>query len=116
MRVEFSNEFEDWFNALNQKTNERVVKIIDMLEMMGQGLVGTKYAKSIVGSRDIFELVIQTSGQPYRVLYGLINESAVVLLIGGNKLSCCLSAATRRVTSDSISAKSREPKPCWQCG
>jgi hypothetical protein len=85
MKIEFSDDFERWFGSLTDKPKKRIVKIVDMLEMMGQGLLGTKYAKSIVNSADLFELVIQVSGQPYRVLYGIIAEDGAVLLIGGNK-------------------------------
>jgi len=85
MDIEFTDDFEKWFNSLAEKPRKRATKIIDMLEMMGQGLLGTKYAKSIVGSENLFELVIQAGGQPYRVLYGVINDVAILLLIGGNK-------------------------------
>jgi len=60
--IEFTDEFEEWFNSLADKPRKRVTKIIDMLDMMGQGLLGTKYAKSIVGSENLFELVIQVGG------------------------------------------------------
>ena len=85
MNIEFTDEFEEWFNSLADKPRKRVTKIVDMLDMMGQGLLGTKYAKSIVGSENLFELVIQVGGQPYRILYGLINASVILLLIGANK-------------------------------
>lgn len=85
MDIKLTAEFEQWFNELSPKTQKRVAKIVDMLEMMGQGLLGTKYAKSIVGADEIFETVVQVSGQPYRVLYGEIADDEVVLLIGGNK-------------------------------
>lgn len=84
MDIEFTDEFEEWYVDLGSKRQERVTKIVDMLDMMGQGLLGTKYAKKIVNSESLFELVIQISGQPYRVLYGLTADVAV-LLIGANK-------------------------------
>lgn len=85
MDIKLTDDFEQWFNGLSSKARARIAKIVDMLEMMGQGLLGTKYAKSIVGSDGLYELVIQISGEPYRVLYGEITDDEVVLLIGGNK-------------------------------
>jgi hypothetical protein len=85
VNIEFTDEFEVWFVALSRKKQKRVAKIIDMLEMMDQGLLGTRYAKSIVGTDGLFELVIQISGQPYRILYATVSDHGVVLLIGGNK-------------------------------
>lgn len=84
MQIELTDEFEDWYAALGDKQRERITKIVDMLQMKGRGLLGTKYAKAIVGSKSVFELVIQISGQPFRVLYGYVGDGAV-LLIGGNK-------------------------------
>ncbi len=84
--VEYTDEFKEWWNELDEGEQEDVRAIVLLLRQFGPTL---KYPHSsdIKGSKPthLRELRIQHAGQPYRVLYAFDPRRVGVLLIGGNK-------------------------------
>ncbi len=84
--VEYTDEFEEWWNELDEGEQEDVRAIVLLLRGFGPTL---KYPHSsdIKGSKHTHmrELRIQHAGQPYRVLYAFDPRRVAILLIGGNK-------------------------------
>jgi hypothetical protein len=84
--VEFSDEFEYWWNSLDETEQEDVAAYVGMLEDFGPTL-RHPYSSGITTSRHghMRELRVQHDGRPYRVLYAFDPRRAAVLLIGGDK-------------------------------
>ena len=84
--VEYTDEFEDWWNDLTESEQESVAATVELLEERG---VNLKYphCSDIKGSKhgQMRELRIQHAGRPYRVLYAFNPERTALLLIGGDK-------------------------------
>jgi len=84
--VEYTDEFETWWNGLDEEEQIEIDAIVGLLEEKGPHLPypyssdikGTKYAA-------IRELRIQYKGKPYRILYAFDPRRAAILLIGGRK-------------------------------
>ncbi len=80
-----TDEFAEWFNALDDGDKDDVARIVDMLEDMGVTLP-FPYSSAIEGSRyPLRELRIKASGKQFRVFYAFDPERQAALLIGGNK-------------------------------
>jgi hypothetical protein len=79
--VEFTDEFENWWNTLL----DSVAVTVNLLESEGPML---PYSSRIRGSRHshMRELRIQHCGKPYRVLYAFDPRRCAILLIGGSKV------------------------------
>lgn len=84
--VEYTEEFEEWWNALSEAEQEDVGSIVGLLEEHGPTLP-FPYSSAITTSRHghMRELRIQHRGDPYRVLYAFNPLRTAILLIGGNK-------------------------------
>ena len=84
--VEYTDEFEDWWNSLNENEQATVDAFVRMLEEYGVGL-GHPYSSDIKRSRfsQMRELRPQHQGRPYRVLYAFDPRRMALLLIGGDK-------------------------------
>ena len=84
--VEFTDEFENWWDGLDEREQESVGSGIDVLERLGTTL-GYPYSSDIRGSRhsQMRELRIQHKGRPFRVLYAFDPRRMALLLIGGDK-------------------------------
>ena len=84
--VEFTDEFEAWWNGLTPEEQESVAFYVGLLEAQGVTL-GHPYSSKIAQSRHgrMRELRIQHQGRPYRVLYAFDPRRAGILLIGGDK-------------------------------
>jgi hypothetical protein len=83
--VEYTNEFEAWWNDLTQDERDVVADHVAELEVHGPTLdypATSKIAGSVYNLR---ELRIQVKGRPYRVLYAFDPRRTAVLLIGGDK-------------------------------
>lgn len=84
--VEYTNEFEEWWNELDESEQTDIAACVALLEISGphlkfphsSGINGSTYAH-------MRELRIQHLGQPYRVLYAFDPRRTAILLIGGNK-------------------------------
>lgn len=84
--VEFTNEFDEWWNGLTEGEQESVESVVDQLEHYGTTLA-FPYSGGVKGSKykRMRELRIQHAGDPYRVLYIFDPRRITLLLIGGNK-------------------------------
>ena len=84
--VEFTDEFEKWWNGLSAEEQEDVDAVVQVLEEKGPGL-RRPYSGAIEGSKhaNMKELIIQHAGRPYRVLYAFAPDRNALLLIGGDK-------------------------------
>ncbi|MBN2689282.1 MAG: type II toxin-antitoxin system RelE/ParE family toxin [Gammaproteobacteria bacterium] len=84
--VEYTNEFEAWWNILSEEEQIYVAASVGLLEELGPKL-GFPYSSKIRDSKyeHMRELRIQHGGAPYRVLYAFDPRRYAILLIGGNK-------------------------------
>ena len=85
--IEYTNEFEDWWNKLNDVEQEDVDSYVGLLTKEGPNLP-FPYSSKITNSKHghMRELRIQHKGQPHRVLYAFNPKRIVILLLGGNKI------------------------------
>lgn len=84
--VEFTDEFETWWNGLTEDEQASVDAVIDLLIERGVTL-RFPHSSGIHGSRHshMRELRIQHAGRPYRVLYAMDPRRTSILLLGGDK-------------------------------
>ncbi len=80
-----TDEFEQWFLALDDGDSMAVARVVGLLEAKGTTL-GFPYSSAIEGTRyPLRELRIQSGGKPLRVLYAFDPLRQAVLLLGGDK-------------------------------
>lgn len=84
--VEFTDEFEVWWNGLSEREQESVAATVGLLEARGTTL-GFPHSSGINGSKHehMRELRTQAGGRPLRTLYAFDPRRAAILLIGGDK-------------------------------
>jgi hypothetical protein len=84
--VEYTDEFNEWWESLDEAEQESVATCVILLEERGTSLP-FPYSSAVEGSKygHMRELRIQHKGDPYRVLYAFDPRRIAVLLIGGNK-------------------------------
>ena len=84
--VEYTGEFEEWWDSLSESEQEDVSASVQLLEERGPNL-GFPHSSGISGSKHshMRELRTQHSGKPYRTLYAFDPRRNAILLIGGNK-------------------------------
>ena len=84
--VEFTSEFEQWWNHLNHDEQQSVAYSVRFLQAHGYHLK-RPHADTIHGSQfpNLRELRSQHEGRPYRVLYAFDPQRTAMLLIGGDK-------------------------------
>jgi hypothetical protein len=84
--VEFTDDFEEWWNTLSETEQNSIAAIVGVLENKGPRLP-FPYSSEIESSKHshMRELRIQHSGKPYRILYAFDPRRTALLLIGGNK-------------------------------
>ena len=84
--VEFTSEFEGWWNSLSEDEQADVNAKMILLQKLGPSLP-RPHADLIHSSRhaNMKELRIQHSGRPYRVLFAFDPRRCAILLIGGDK-------------------------------
>lgn len=84
--IEYTDEFEAWWNSLSEGEQESVAAYVRLLETRGTSLP-FPHSSGITGSRHshMRELRVQHQGSPYRVLYAFDPRRVALLLIGGNK-------------------------------
>jgi hypothetical protein len=85
--IEYTDEFEAWWNTLNEDEQDTVAAHVGMLEFKGPHL-RFPYSSGIHGSRysHLRELRIQYRGEPFRVLYAFDPRRVGILLLGGSKV------------------------------
>lgn len=84
--VKGTEEFDAWYDDLEEPEREDVIAVIDLLKEHGPHL-GFPYSSGVTGSRHTHmrELRIQHAGRPYRVLYAFDPQRVAILLLGGDK-------------------------------
>ena len=84
--VEYTEEFEEWWNTLSESEQDDIAATVGLLEEKG-AMLAFPYSSGIEGSKHshMRELRIQHAGEPYRVLYAFDPRRNAILLIGGKK-------------------------------
>jgi hypothetical protein len=84
--VEYTDEFDDWWQTLPASRQDHVAKAVGLLGSKGPHLP-FPYSSAIRGSRHphMRELRVQSEGNPIRVLYAFDPRRTAILLIGGDK-------------------------------
>lgn len=85
-QVEFTRQFEKWWEGLSGEEQKAVAAKVLLLEEVGPSL-GRPHADTVRGSRhpNMKELVAQSGGNPYRVLFAFDPRRVAILLLGGQK-------------------------------
>ena len=85
VEVIFTNEFEEWWDDLDEPDQTEVAVKVDLLEIHGVTL-GYPESSKVEGTKyNMRELRIQSRGRPIRVFYSFDPKRQAVLLIGGEK-------------------------------
>jgi hypothetical protein len=81
-----TEEFGEWLLTLNETCNEDIYANVTILSVHGPSL-GRPRVDTIKNSnfKNMKELRVQSSGNPYRIFFAFDPERKVILLIGGNK-------------------------------
>jgi hypothetical protein len=84
--VEFSDEFEAWWDGLTEDEQDSINPLVIALQDLGPALTRPR-ADTVHGSTypNMRELRIQHQGRPYRVLYAFDPRRVAFLLLGGDK-------------------------------
>lgn len=84
--VEYTDEFENWWQSLDEDEQESVTTCVLLLEARGP-MLAYPFSSGIERLRHshMRELRIQHGGRPYRVLYAFDPRRVAILLIGDDK-------------------------------
>ncbi|MBE9526261.1 MAG: type II toxin-antitoxin system RelE/ParE family toxin [Proteobacteria bacterium] len=84
--VEYTDEFESWWDGLDQSEQVDIDATVQLLEIRGPQLP-FPHSSGINGSKHshMRELRIQHKGRPYRILYAFDPRRMAILLLGGDK-------------------------------
>ena len=84
--VEFTDEFGEWWDSLNEDEQASVAALVGLLEEVGPTL-GYPHTTDIRQSRHgrVRELRVQHAGRPLRVLYAWDTRRVAILLVGSDK-------------------------------
>lgn len=84
--VEYTDEFELWWNGLDESLQDSIDQSVHLLEARGPTLP-FPFSSDIRGSRhgNMRELRIQHRGEPYRVFDAFDPRRVGLLLVGGGK-------------------------------
>ncbi|GHU71190.1 toxin RelE [Spirochaetia bacterium] len=84
--IEYTDEFEDWWDTLSEKEQKAVAVGVKALEGAGPALK-FPHSSSIQSSKhgNMRELRGQCEGRPLRTFYAFDPRRVAVLLIGGDK-------------------------------
>ena len=84
--VEYTDEWRDWFDRLDESAQDVVSVAVGLLERAGP-MLPYPYSSKIIGSRHAHmrELRIQSGGRPFRSLNAFDPRRTAILLPGGDK-------------------------------
>jgi hypothetical protein len=84
--VEFTDEFQRWWDSLDEGEQDDVALSVRHLIEFGPAL-GYPHSSKVVTSRysQMRELRTQSNGRPFRTLYAFNPRRTAILLIGGDK-------------------------------
>lgn len=82
--VEITDQFRDWFEALDEDSQERIVAAVELLQDRGPTL-GRPAAGEVAGSKihNLKELIPR--GSSIRILFAFDPRRAAILLLGADK-------------------------------
>ncbi|MGO9486472.1 MAG: type II toxin-antitoxin system RelE/ParE family toxin [Rhodomicrobium sp.] len=85
--VEFTDEFGEWWQELNEAAQDEIGATVELLTECGPDLP-FPYSSGVSGSRHshMRELRIQCGGKPIRIFYAFDPRRTAILLIGGEKI------------------------------
>ncbi len=85
-QVEYTNEFEDWWNTLAKTTQIDIDASVRLLEKLGTSLPFPHSSKITNAKHNhMRELRVQSKGKPIRILYAFDPRRHAILLLGGDK-------------------------------
>ena len=84
--IEYTDEFEVWWETLNEEEQKRISFSVNLLREFGTSL-SFPHCTEIKQSKhnNMRELRSQYNGRPYRTFYAFDPRRVAVLLIGGDK-------------------------------
>lgn len=84
--VEYTDEFDGWWNGLDEEEQDAVARSVEVLRQLGPSL-GRPHADTVEGSRhsNMKELRTQCGGHPFRTFFAFDPRRFAILLIGGDK-------------------------------
>lgn len=82
--VEYTDQFGEWYLALPDADQERVVAAVEVLEERGPGL-GRPHVDSISNSRHSNMKELRPRGGQLRILFAFDPRRMAILLLGGDK-------------------------------
>ena len=84
--VEYTDEFEQWWQALTEDQQEDLVVSVQLLRNLGPSLP-RPHADTVKGSKhtNMKELRTQSKGCPLRTFYAFDPRRCAILLMGGDK-------------------------------
>jgi hypothetical protein len=84
--IEFTNEFQAWWETLDETVCESVDFSVDLLARLGPSL-GRPHADTVKDARhdNMKEPRVQHRGKPYRIFFAFDPRRSAILLIGGCK-------------------------------
>lgn len=85
-QIEFTDEFEHWWNELTEVEQDTLAASVQVLEQLGPGLT-RPHSDTVKGSKhaNMKELRTQCQGRPLRTFYAFDPRRSAILLIGGDK-------------------------------
>jgi hypothetical protein len=82
--VEYTNEFEEWWDALTAEEQRRSEAAVEVLQERGPGL-GRPWVDTLQGSRHPNMKELRPRGGHLRILFAFDPRRAAILLLGGDK-------------------------------
>ena len=81
--VTYKHYFEDFFKAQTRKVQDKIIKILDLLEQVER--VPSTYLKYIEGTNGLFEIRVQLANNIFRIFCCFDGNKMVVLFSGFQK-------------------------------
>jgi hypothetical protein len=84
--VEFTDQFEAWWDDLTVEEQDSIAESVNLLRAAGPALA-RPHSDTLKGTRvsNMKELRVQHHGRPLRILYAFDPRRAAILLLGGEK-------------------------------
>lgn len=84
--IEYTDEFGDWWDGLDDSEQDSVTSVVRLLEKDGP-LLPFPFSSDVRGTKRyrMRELRIQHHGRPYRILYAFDPRRSALLILGGDK-------------------------------
>jgi hypothetical protein len=82
--VEYTDQFGQWYRELDERSRDRVVAAVEILEEQGPGL-GRPFVDTVKGSRHANMKELRPRGGSLRILFAFDPRRMAILLIGGDK-------------------------------